>query len=268
VRPVNLIPPDERRGERAPLRSGPIAYGLVATLLLLFVGVYMLVATGNTIAEREVAVTALEQDLESSQARAQALQSFTNFASLEDQRTVTVDSLARSRFDWQRVLRELALVIPTDVSLTSLDGGVGGADAEGGDASASSSGITSPTMTMGGCAASHDSVARMVASLRDIDGVTRVGLSSSVQSAEGAEASASSEETDGACQDSDNGTFEITVAFDEVIVDSEGVITPQPPAEPTGPGAEVGAERRATEEGVASAEDQAQEAVNDYVPGK
>ena len=26
MRPVNLIPPEERRGDQAPLRTGPLAY--------------------------------------------------------------------------------------------------------------------------------------------------------------------------------------------------------------------------------------------------
>ena len=43
---------------------------------------------------------------------------------LPRRRTETVDSLAQSRFDWERVMRELALVIPEDVWLESLTGTV------------------------------------------------------------------------------------------------------------------------------------------------
>ena len=32
MRPVNLIPPEERRGERAPMRTGPLSYVVVAVL--------------------------------------------------------------------------------------------------------------------------------------------------------------------------------------------------------------------------------------------
>ena len=33
MRPVNLIPPEDRRGEQAPLRTGPLAYVLVGALV-------------------------------------------------------------------------------------------------------------------------------------------------------------------------------------------------------------------------------------------
>ena len=33
MRPVNLIPPEDRRGQHAPLRTGPLAYILVGALV-------------------------------------------------------------------------------------------------------------------------------------------------------------------------------------------------------------------------------------------
>jgi Tfp pilus assembly protein PilN len=282
MRAVNLIPPEDRRGDRAPLRTGPLAYAVVGALLFAFIGVYLLVSTGNTISENKAAVAGLEGDLASSQARAEALQSFTSFASLEEQRTATVDSLARSRFDWQRVMRELAFVIPSDVSLTALNGGVGASAADGaggGGTSSAAAGINSPTLTMNGCAGNgHITVARMVAALRDIDGVTRVGLSSSNKPGATDETggvpaapSAQTEEEGGGCVKPRATTFEITVAFDEVQVDAEGAITPAAPADPASPtsdeAAEVKEERRQTEEGVASAQERSRDAIGDYVPG-
>ena len=53
MRPVNLIPPEERRGDQAPLRTGPLAYILLAGLALLLLGVVALVLTGNQVSERE-----------------------------------------------------------------------------------------------------------------------------------------------------------------------------------------------------------------------
>jgi Tfp pilus assembly protein PilN len=238
MRPINLIPPEDRR-ESAPLRRGPLAYVLVGALLLGFVGVYALVSTGNTISEREAQVASLEQELETTQARADALQSFSGFASLEEARTTTVSTLARSRFDWERVMRELALVLPGDVTLIELSGAIGATDSGGGESdSGSGSGaeVASPTMTMSGCGADHESVARMVAALRDIDGVTRVGLSRTQAGGSGVggdETAATSTEGDsaGGCVDPKLANFELTVAFDGVQVDPSGVgIVPQGPS--------------------------------------
>ncbi len=60
MRPVNLIPSDQRRGENAPLRTGPLPYVLVGALVLVLVGVTALVLTGNQISEREDEVATAE----------------------------------------------------------------------------------------------------------------------------------------------------------------------------------------------------------------
>jgi hypothetical protein len=52
MRPVNLIPAEDRRGEHAPLRTGPLAYVVLGALVALLVGVTALVLTGNQISER------------------------------------------------------------------------------------------------------------------------------------------------------------------------------------------------------------------------
>jgi Tfp pilus assembly protein PilN len=280
MRPVNLIPPEERRGERAPLRTGPLVYIVVGALLLAFVGVYMLVSTGNTISEREAQVAGLEQELESSTARAQALQNFTNFATLEQSRTDTVAALAQSRFDWERVLRELALVIPAGVSLSELTGSISAADG-GGSAGSGSGGsvsaqeINSPTLTMTGCARGHESVATFVAALRDIDGVTRVGLASSAESgaeaASGATAPPTGAASGGDCA-GDGTSFTLTVAFDEVQVDplSGGLVPPEAPAPAEGDGSgvpEAEAGRQAAQDSVGSAQEDTDQAVDNFVPG-
>ena len=39
MRPVNLIPPEARRGEKAPMRTGALSYVIVAVLAAALVGV-------------------------------------------------------------------------------------------------------------------------------------------------------------------------------------------------------------------------------------
>jgi Tfp pilus assembly protein PilN len=276
MRPVNLIPLDERRGGRAPLRSGPVAYVLVAGLALAFLGVYMLVSTGNAISDRESQLGALEQQLESSEARAEALQSFTEFATLEETRTQTVSDLARSRFDWERVMRELALVVPSDVSLTNVTAKVSASvtsgsssEAGGTEAGASTEGIQGPSLAMTGCTSNHDSVAQLVAALRDIDGVTRVGLqSSSKNSEEASSTGTSTADSGGSCVKATS--FELAVAFDGVAVDpTTGAVIPTEPASPAGEEgiADATAEQAAAKESAGAAVKKGNEAVDRFVPG-
>jgi hypothetical protein len=60
MRPVNLIPPEQRRGEHAQLRTGPVMYIVLGALGLLLIGVTMLVLTGNRISDGKAEVATLE----------------------------------------------------------------------------------------------------------------------------------------------------------------------------------------------------------------
>ena len=120
MRPVNLIPPESRRGQHAPLRSGPLPYIAVGALVAVLLGVTALVLAGNQISDSKADITRLEAENSVAEARAEKLAAFTQFRTMREQRVATVTSLADSRFDWQRVMRELALVLPADTWLNEL----------------------------------------------------------------------------------------------------------------------------------------------------
>lgn len=216
MRPVNLIPPEERRGGRRPARTGPLAYLLVGGLVAALAGVTAVVLTGNAIAEREAEVARLQQEEQIATARAESLRAFADFAAMEEARIETVSSLARSRFDWERVLHELALVIPEDIQLTGLTGTVSAdSSLENQAESEITAELSSPSLTMAGCGTNHASVAGLVAALEDIDGVTRVGLGASELSSGPDEASTGG--TGGSCSAGRPiAQFDIVVAFDGV----------------------------------------------------
>ena len=214
MRPVNLIPPEQRRGEHASLRTGPLVYILIGALALVLAGVTAVVLTGNQIAERKDEVAKLQAEDAVAAARAARLVSYAQFSQLSEERVQTVQSLADSRFDWERVLRELALVLPADVHLTDLNASSGGAgEAAGGEASGLGGGLAGPALSLDGCAKGQRGVAEFVTALKDIDGVTRVGVQSSTLSGEGGES-----------EGSDCGvmpgaaTFALLVAFDAAPV--------------------------------------------------
>ena len=121
MRPVNLIPPEDRRGDHAPLRAGSLSYVIVGGIAAVLVAVVALVLTQNSITDRENEIAQLEVARDAATQRAQALAPYAEFASLQEQRELTISSLAQSRFDWERVLRELAIIIPTDITLNSLE---------------------------------------------------------------------------------------------------------------------------------------------------
>jgi Tfp pilus assembly protein PilN len=229
MRPVNLIPPEDRRGERAPMRTGPLAYVIVAVLAVALVAVTATVLIGNQVSDRKAEKASLEAQVAEAEAEAARLSSFADFASLQQAREQTVSSLAQSRFDWERVLRELAIVIPSDVWLINLSASVSPDVAESSaSTSASSSGsstvstesIQGPSLQIQGCAKGQEAVARFVASLHDIDGITRVTvLSSDRPDPATSNASSGAAGTTGAQGCSDRGfvaQFDVITAFDAV----------------------------------------------------
>jgi Tfp pilus assembly protein PilN len=227
VRPVNLIPPEDRRGDRAPLRSGPLAYAVVGTLAVVLVAVLALVLTQNGVNEKEAELAQLEADLAAATARAETLRPYAEFAALEQAREGTITSLARSRFDWERVLRELSLVIPANVTLLTLEGSAGGVD---GSAAVETEG---PTLTASGCAANHRAVADFVAALEDIDGVTRVGLTQTAKATD-----------EGAEDCGDANLYALSLAFDHAV---PGAIAEVPASSPPTTPAPAGAEANAAQ---------------------
>jgi len=221
MRPVNLIPTEERAGQRRPLRGGPLAYIVVGALGAALIGVVVLVVTANQISDRKAEISQLETEKVSIEAEAQSLSPYTQFHSVREQRLATVASLADSRFDWERVMRELALVLPGDVWLTNLTGTDSPQVSPDGAASiALRDSIAGPALELVGCARSQDAVAGFVQALKDIDGVTRVGVESSVLGTGGESGGSASTST---CQTRDFiAQFQIVAAFDAAPAPVEG----------------------------------------------
>src|SRR4051794_35005159 len=169
MRPVNLIPPDERRGDRAAMRTGALPYILIGALAVALLGVIVLTFTSKQISDRKHEVATLTQQEQEASAKAQSLQAFTNFRTMQEERQASVSSLAQSRFDWQRVLNELARVIPSDVWLVQLAGTVNpSVQVETGPDISLRQGVPGPALEMVGCAPSQDAVAGLISDLQDI----------------------------------------------------------------------------------------------------
>jgi Tfp pilus assembly protein PilN len=250
VRPLNLIPPEQRRGDQAPLRSGPLAYIVVGALVAALAGVTALVLVNNEISERESEVAKLEVEDARESARAERLAAYVQFRDLSEQRVATVASLANSRFDWERVMQELSLILPRDAWLVSLTASAApGIGAEGGGGGAGLRGSApGPALELTGCATGQEAVASFVTALKDIDGVTRVGVQSSELAEKGSDDSGGgggSESTSDECRTRDFiAKFEIVVAFDAAPV----------PVSATGEAAPVATTTETTETGSESSE--------------
>jgi Tfp pilus assembly protein PilN len=226
------------------MRTGPLAYIVVGALVAALAGVTLLVVTGNQISEREAKVTELRREDAAVKAKAQRLASYTAFQATSRDLVESVHSLADSRFDWQRVMRELSLVLPDNVWLTEMTAtatptvNVGEGSSEGGELR---SGVAGPALQLNGCTKGQDGTASFVTALEDIDAVTRVGVEKSALPAAGDAAGTGSSGESGSSQSECRtrkfvAQFQITVAFDAAPVstvaeEGEAVVTAEPTEE-------------------------------------
>lgn len=249
MRPIDLTPSEMRQGAHAPMRTGPIPYILIGALVAVLAGVALLITTGNQVTEREGEVAQLKREDAAARQEARRLAPYVQFQTLHEQRLMTISSLANSRFDWERVIRELSLVLPTDVWLTELNASASGGG-EGGDSGLRGS-IVGPALELEGCAVGQESVARFVTVLKDIDGVTRVAVASSNLPSKGeGEASENSEESEGGseCRTRKNiAMFNIIIAFDAAPVPITGGGEGEAPATATESAETTSTETESTE---------------------
>jgi Tfp pilus assembly protein PilN len=181
MKAVNLIPAESRRG----LSGGGSGSGITSYIVLGALAVIVAMSAGYTLvnrglSDRRTQLESVQAQVETAQAQVQRYASYTGFSALRQKRTETVRSLAASRFDWSHALHEVARTIPADAWLTSMKGTVTpGVTVEGGTSDPLRSSLQQPAVEIFGCTTSQDNVAKVMSSLRRIDGVERVTLSSS-----------------------------------------------------------------------------------------
>jgi Tfp pilus assembly protein PilN len=242
MRPINLIPTEQRRrSSGAGARSGPLPFMLVGALALLLVGVLLLLHYSNQIQGREDNVAHLESEKAEATAQATKLAPFTAFAQVTEQRTSTIAELADARFDWARVIQQLSLVLPPDVYFTAMNGSAGGSGSEG-------AAIGSPSLSLAGCASSQNAVAGFVASLKQVDGITRVSLENSALNEGGEEDAVSGASP---CASGGKAQFSILAVFDFAPPSPDGEVAPveaeASEAEPEGEASSEGSEEPSSE---------------------
>lgn len=231
MRAVNLIPVEERRGSGSGGRTSLGVYGLLGGLALLVAAVAAYALAAHHVSQNKAELASVRVQVASAQRQAAALKPYGDFAQLAQKRLQTVESLAKSRFDWAHALRGLSVAIPADVRLDSLTASVSSTSDSGGGGGESGglrAAIDAPALELGGCATSHDEVARMIAQLRQIDGVTRVSLSHS----DDASQSGSSAGAGGACGGGRDTSFGAVVFFGTSVPPQAAV--PSAPATATG----------------------------------
>lgn len=166
---INLLPPEileKRKGEKR------LVYVAVVAVLVFVVlaGVYGVAYMQASAKKKEVA--AREQELATTQTRANELAVFEEKSLELERRKAVADTALAGRFNWSRLYDEISLVMPTDMWVTVLN-----TDEASGltlDGFAVDSATDSPDL-------GHKSIAKLLVRLADLDQLYDVWLTNAAK---------------------------------------------------------------------------------------
>ena len=187
MKAVNLIPSEHRRATPSGNGSGG-AYAVLGVLTVLLVMAVAYVMTSNSVNDSQGKAAQARQEAAAAKGESERLGSFSDFASIKDQRLASVMAAAQTRFDWERFMRELSRVMPKGSWVHTTNASVVGDTTGGsptGTASTTSTTLTGPKANLVGCTPRQSEVARMMVRLEQMYRVTDVTLNESAQESAG-----------------------------------------------------------------------------------
>jgi Tfp pilus assembly protein PilN len=214
MRAVNLLPTDLRGAATAAAPSarpqrerveGIGAYVVLGALALCVAMLAVYVLASNDVKKKQASLDDVTAQAATAAEAAAKLKPYADFEAKANARVETVRGLAAARFDWEQALRDLSRAVPGEVKLQSLTGDMGLPGTGGGSGDPLRGSISAPAISLSGCAPSQTSVARLLARLKAVDGVTRVSLSKSAKG---------DTETESACSGANPPTFSAVVFFE------------------------------------------------------
>ena len=179
MKAVNLIPTEQRRAQATGKQNGS-SYVLIGVLVTLLAMVGAYVFTSNNVKDRESKAAAAKAEAKSLEAEVAARGAFTNFSDIKKTRLASVMGVATTRFDWERLMRELSRVMPEGSWLQSTDASLTGAvDGESTTTSTGAPIAPMPKAKLVGCTPNQSDVAGMMVRMRQIHRVDDVTLNQS-----------------------------------------------------------------------------------------
>jgi len=181
VRAVNLLPRDEGRTRRQPgaVSLTAVLGGVLLTAVLC--GWFLMASSG--VSERQGELDGLRAELAAIPPPPPPSESHSNLVAEKDARVTVLGKALSTRIAWDRVLREVSLVIPDDVWLEAMN--TNGPDPAAAAPAPGQTEVPVGGFNITGYTYSHDGVARLLARLSVIPHLQNVKLGSSVLDKEG-----------------------------------------------------------------------------------
>jgi Tfp pilus assembly protein PilN len=174
MRAVNLLPRDETRQRKQP--GAVTLTAVLGAVLVTAVLAGLFLTTSSTVSERQSNVDALRAEFAAIPPAPEQPASSSGLETEKSQRVELLGKALATRVAWDRVLREISLVLPEDVWLETM--AANAADPN----FVPTPGNTEPPkglFTISGYAYSHDGVARLLARLSVVPQLERPTLGSS-----------------------------------------------------------------------------------------
>ncbi len=188
MRPVNLLP-EQHRARESSARAGG-AYVVIGVLGALLVMAMVYALTANQVNSRKTQEAKASQEAQTLEARTAALDRFGDFSQVKQARLASVRELAGGRFDWERFMRELSLVLPRGSWIKEVNASTTGSEESGGQASGQPTG--QPSAKLVGCAPRQPDTAKLMVRLRRMYRVEDVTLKESAEESSGGAATLAS----------------------------------------------------------------------------
>jgi Tfp pilus assembly protein PilN len=181
MRAVNLLPEKHRPRKATGGKSGS-SYVLLGVLGAIVAGVLVYVMTLNSINSAKTNIAEAKAETTRATAEAEALGPYGDFAKVKKQREDSIKELAQSRLDWERLVRELAHVLPNGVWIRSAAAADSAESAQSlGSGGSSAEEATGPVLSLQGCAVDQNQVADALVRLKTVQGAVDVKLDHSQQ---------------------------------------------------------------------------------------
>jgi Tfp pilus assembly protein PilN len=183
MKAVNLLPEKHRprKSTGGQGRSAHIALGVLGAVL---VGVLVYVLTLNSINSSRTQIIEAKAEAIRLEGQANSLGPYGDFAKIKTERVRSVQTLAEGRFDWERLVRELAHVLPAEVWLVNASAsasGAGSTSSTSAPATGTAVPAAGPSLTVQGCARDQSQVAVTLVRLHELQGATDVSLDHSTR---------------------------------------------------------------------------------------
>jgi Tfp pilus assembly protein PilN len=228
---VNLLP-EKHRPRKPTGGQGKGSYIALGVLGAVLVAVLVYVFTLNSINDSKTKITEATVEAARLNAQANSLGPYGDFAKIKAERVKSVQQLAEGRFDYERLVRELAHVLPADVWIVNAAAAAVEPDPTAAATTTPAPVAGSSSLKLDGCARDQNEVAVTLVRLKQLEGATDVSLDHSTRGEDANAGAAAAAPTNGGSADAGCGTthgkpnysFTANVTFAPVTTSNEGKV--------------------------------------------